>query len=134
MSILNDNKKSFERASPVDRHVGKRLQLARKIAGLSDVEIAKRLGITPQMLAKHELGISRLSAAQLFELSNALNIPTVWFFEGMVNSPATHRTLLRTAEAAELVSLFSNIVDKGKRKQILNDVRKAATKCKDAAG
>lgn len=48
--------------------------------GLSQEELAGRIGISFQQLQKYETGENRISAARLFRLAGALDVPITWFF------------------------------------------------------
>ena len=63
------------------RDIGKRIQKAREEAGLSQEELASRLGITQSALSNYELGKRRLYLANLEQLSTALKRPLSYFME-----------------------------------------------------
>jgi transcriptional regulator with XRE-family HTH domain len=67
----------------VDRHVGKRIRLARKRRGLSQVLLAERVGITYQQANKYERGRCRIPIGRLHAMALALDVPVAWFFEGL---------------------------------------------------
>ena len=72
-----------KKPNPIDVHVGKRLREAREECGLTQKVLAKKLGITHQQVQKYESGANRISASKLFEISKALNVSVIWFFEGV---------------------------------------------------
>ncbi len=65
---------------PIDLHVGGRLRLARKAAGLSQSRVAKALGISFQQVQKYENGISRLGAGRLYRVARLFNVSVGFFF------------------------------------------------------
>lgn len=67
----------------VDNHVGKRMKLRRSLLGMSQEVLADRLGITFQQVQKYERGSNRVSASRLWDLSQALEVPVSFFFDGM---------------------------------------------------
>jgi transcriptional regulator with XRE-family HTH domain len=71
---------------PVDKHVGGRLRLRRKLQGMSQADLAKGLKLTFQQVQKYERGANRISASTLYELAGLLRTQPAWFFEGL---PAT---------------------------------------------
>ncbi len=71
---------------PVDVHVGQRLRLRRKLAGLSQTELGEKIGVTFQQLQKYESGANRISASRLFDLSRVLDVPVSYFFDEMTKN------------------------------------------------
>jgi transcriptional regulator with XRE-family HTH domain len=65
---------------PIDVHVGNQIQLGRELAGLSQARLAKSTGLTCGQIQDFELGLTRVSAAWLFELADALDVPVHFFF------------------------------------------------------
>jgi transcriptional regulator with XRE-family HTH domain len=99
---------------PVDRHVGARLRLLRLQRGLSQSEVAGRVGLTFQQLQKYEKGSNRVSASKLFELAAVLNVPVQDFFEGASgNGHTAHQEALQIASRVdiEILQLMGQIDD-----------------------
>jgi transcriptional regulator with XRE-family HTH domain len=73
------------RAAPefVDRYVGGRLRERRVMLGLTQQQLAARIGVTYQQAHKYEKGVNRLSAARLFDVANSLGVEVGFFFEGL---------------------------------------------------
>lgn len=67
----------------IDLHVGKRLRRRRRLLGLTQQSLAEQVGIRFQQIQKYECGANRVSAARLFELSEALAVPIQYFYEGL---------------------------------------------------
>lgn len=79
--------------TPVDEHIGQRLQLRRTMMGMSQKDLAQKCGITFQQIQKYECAGNRISAARLFELSTLLETPMSFFFVGLPgNLPEETRT------------------------------------------
>jgi transcriptional regulator with XRE-family HTH domain len=68
---------------PIDVHVGQQLRLARGLAGMTQVEVGKKLNMSFQVVQKYEQGEIRVSASRLFQLAALLNKPVSYFFEGL---------------------------------------------------
>lgn len=80
-------------ANPIDVHVGKRIRLRRNALGMSQEQLAEKLGLTFQQVQKYERGMNRVSASRLWDLSVILDTPIIFFFHGLTkeetgNSPA----------------------------------------------
>ena len=79
--------------SDIDLHVGKRLRRRRRLLGLTQQSLAEDVGIRFQQIQKYECGANRVSAARLFELSEALSVPIQYFYEGLSsNDPLSAET------------------------------------------
>jgi len=73
----------------IDEHVGCQLRRLRRAGGLSQAQLADRLGLTFQLIQKYERGANRLSASKMFLAAAALDVPIGAFFDGLALSDAT---------------------------------------------
>jgi transcriptional regulator with XRE-family HTH domain len=78
----------------IDLHLGTRLRRRRRILGLTQQQVAEVVGIRFQQIQKYECGANRISAARLWQLAGALDVPISYFYDGLVDVP------LRYSEAA----------------------------------
>jgi len=67
----------------IDHHVGRRLRRRRRLMGYTQQSLAESVGVRFQQIQKYECGANRISAARLFELAEALNIPVQYFYDGL---------------------------------------------------
>lgn len=58
-----------------------RLRRARQLAGLSQAEVARRLGKPQSFISKCESGERRVDAVELGELADLYAVPVTFFFE-----------------------------------------------------
>lgn len=73
----------------VDIAVGKRVKHLRWLNGMTQQQLADKIGVKFQQVQKYETGANRISASRLFFLSVSLNVPVSFFFEGIEGSPGT---------------------------------------------
>jgi transcriptional regulator with XRE-family HTH domain len=66
----------------VDKHVGSRVRMRRLMLGMSQEELGDKLGISFQQVQKYEKGTNRISASRLHEMSEILQVPVPFFFDG----------------------------------------------------
>jgi transcriptional regulator with XRE-family HTH domain len=66
--------------SDIDRYVGKRIRLARTVAGLSLDELARQIGVSYQQVQKYENGTNRVGAGRLHQIATVLRRPLPYFF------------------------------------------------------
>lgn len=69
-------------AHPVDVHVGKRIRHRRWMIGVTQQQLADRVGIKFQQIQKYETGTNRVSASRLWDIADALGVTVTFFFEG----------------------------------------------------
>jgi transcriptional regulator with XRE-family HTH domain len=108
---------------PVDVHVGKRIRHRRWMVGMTQQQLAERVGIKFQQIQKYETGMNRVSASRLWDIADALEVPVSFFFEGLEqkspkaegarNVPAD---ILADKEALELVRSYYAIPETQRRR------------------
>ena len=70
-------------ATDIDLHLGRRLRRRRRLLGLTQQQLAQQVGIRFQQIQKYECGANRISAARLWQLSEALEVPVGYFYDGL---------------------------------------------------
>ena len=65
----------------INKKIGQKIKLLRKHYGLSQIELAERIGISFQQIQKYEKGSSKISVSRLQQISEALAAPIMTFFE-----------------------------------------------------
>lgn len=83
-------------ASDIDLHLGRRLRRRRRLLGLTQQQLASQVGIRFQQIQKYECGANRIAAARLWELSEALETPVSYFYDGLAE--ALEKTQARAAQ------------------------------------
>lgn len=101
----------------IDADVGHRLRVRRTLLGLSQEELAGRLGLTFQQVQKYENGTNRITAGRLYRLATILGVPVEYFFQGFADEDLPQKALRR--EILELIRAYGNIRDAGRRAEIL---------------
>jgi transcriptional regulator with XRE-family HTH domain len=114
-----------------DVAVGERIRTFRKVANLTQTELADQIGVTFQQLQKYEKGTNRVGAGRLMHIARALDVPITAFFDGLARPPDKRRGVM-TARLAELSALpaapkllaaFSKISDDVLEADVLKLVR-----------
>ena len=67
----------------IDVHLGKRLRRRRRLLGLTQQQLAGACGVRFQQIQKYECGANRISAARLWQLAEALEVPVGYFYDGL---------------------------------------------------
>ncbi len=92
---------------PVDVHVGGRVKARRKLIGMSQKELGKRVGLTFQQIQKYEKGMNRIGASRLWQFSLILGRPISWFFEGIGERKRKRDDLVAKRETLQFVRYLS---------------------------
>lgn len=87
----------------IDLHLGKRLRRRRRLLGLTQQQLADAVGVRFQQIQKYECGANRISAARLWRLSEALEVPVGYFYDGLTIGE-TRDTLGERAEGGEVLA------------------------------
>ncbi len=102
---------------PVDAHVGKRIRHRRWMVGMTQQQLADKVGIKFQQIQKYETGMNRVSASRLWSIADALDVPIAFFFEGLADEAVdAAETMMADREAMELVRAYSAIPEQQRRK------------------
>jgi transcriptional regulator with XRE-family HTH domain len=130
--------------NPTDKHVGARVRLRRMMLSMSQEKLGDALGLTFQQVQKYEKGANRIGASRLQQISNILQVPVAFFFEGAPNipghprsefaeapSPAYVSDFLATSDGLALTKAFMGIKDGKLRRRIVDLVEQIAAKDKD---
>lgn len=64
----------------IDQYVGNRLREYRTARGMSQQELANRIGISFQQLQKYERAANRIACSRLWEIGETLGAPIPFFF------------------------------------------------------
>jgi transcriptional regulator with XRE-family HTH domain len=122
---------------PVDVHVGRRIRHRRWLVGMTQQQLAEKVGIKFQQIQKYETGANRVSASRLWDISDALEVPISFFFEGLEGAGAEQPSpsqsnfvpvdLMGDKEALDLVRSYYAIPENQRRRlfelaRVLSDV------------
>ena len=109
-----------------DADVGCRIRTQRLVHGMSQTELANKLGISFQQVQKYEKGVNRVGAGRLARIAEVLELPVSFFFgDDHTPSEADERVnsglrLLETAGAVRLVRAYAQIEDPRTRRTLLD--------------
>lgn len=124
-------------ANPVDVHVGTRLRIRRQVLKMSQEKLGDKLGVTFQQVQKYERGSNRVGASRLWKISQVLDVPVNYFFEGLGECMPSAQfaegdqmpvvyDFIRSHDGVALAMAVSKIKSKSVRRQILELARSLA--------
>ena len=118
---------------PTDKHVGSRVRMRRMMLGMSQEALGGALGLTFQQVQKYEKGVNRVSASRLQHMSQILQVPVPFFFEGAPGGaeaapgvPTYVNEFLATSDGVALTKAFTRIGDAKLRRLIVHLVEDCA--------
>jgi transcriptional regulator with XRE-family HTH domain len=88
---------------PTDKYVGAQIRFHRVAQGLSQTEVATRLGISFQQVQKYEIGSNRVAASRLMEIAEILQVRPGDLFPSGTHPKSESRL---TKEEIQLVTAF----------------------------
>ena len=124
--------------NPIDKYVGSRVRMRRIMLGMSQEKLGEALGLTFQQIQKYEKGTNRVGASRIQQISEILQVPVSFLFEGGPTSttggngfgegtsPAYVSDFLATSEGLALTRAFTRITDSKLRRSIVDLVEQIA--------
>jgi len=126
--------------NPIDKHVGSRVRMRRMMLGMSQEKLGDALALTFQQVQKYEKGTNRIGASRLQQISQILQVPVAFFFEGAPHlsegtfkggvenapSPTYVSDFLATSDGLALTKAFMRIPDPKLRRRIVDLVQQIA--------
>src|SRR5262245_19407807 len=124
--------------NPTDKYVGSRVRMRRIMLGMSQEKLGEKLGLTFQQIQKYEKGTNRVGASRLQQISEILQVPVSFLFDGGRSgsttaeglsegaSPSYVSDLLATSEGLALTRAFTRITDAKLRRSIVELVEQIA--------
>ena len=109
--------------------IGARLRTRRKQLGLSQSDLAERLGVSFQQVQKYERGANRVAASTLLAAAQALNVTVGWLVGEDVVPDAGDEEVFRALAkpgSMELLEAFNRIPDARSRHALVGLAREMA--------
>ena len=107
----------------IDEHLGRRLRRRRRLLGLTQQQLADACGVRFQQIQKYECAANKMSAARLYQLSQVLDVPVSYFFEGVgpQREPRSHdgdspREVFTRKETRDLIRAYYNLSERPRRR------------------
>jgi transcriptional regulator with XRE-family HTH domain len=123
--------------NPIDKHVGRRVRMRRKMLAMSQEKLGAALGLTFQQVQKYENGTNRMGASRLQQMSHILQVPVEFFFEGAPNASAPNGSgnassvaqiddFISNSDGLRLIGAFMRIDNAAVRRRIVMLVQEIA--------
>jgi transcriptional regulator with XRE-family HTH domain len=110
----------------VDVAVGGNLRLWRIARGLSQSQLAKRLGVTFQQVQKYEIGGNRVSTGRLVKAARILAVPVGALLHGTAEPSESPSRLISDWRSFRLAQAFAGVKSNKFRESLVALVEKLA--------
>ena len=121
--------KDLSRVTALELAIGARMRTRRRQLGLSQSDLADKLGVSFQQVQKYERGANRVAASTLVAASYALNTTVAWLVgeesSGRDDDEDVFRALAKPG-ALEILQAFNAIPDVSARMALLALAREMA--------
>jgi transcriptional regulator with XRE-family HTH domain len=119
-------KKKRRRPNSVDIQLGESIRAHRLIAGMSQGDLGRRLGVSFQQIQKYEKGTNRVGAGRLPRIARIFDIPIGALFDANTQTFPSGRTgaapvkLIPERNTLKLLTAFGGIADREIRRRLID--------------
>lgn len=100
----------------MDQAIGARIKTYRKALGLSQTDLAERIGVKFQQVQKYESGVNRIAASRLWRIADVLGISVLRLFDDL------HLRTEEDTQTFEMLDLYRRLPENA-RAQALFQMR-----------
>ena len=117
-----------KRPTSIDIAVGRNVRIWRMAKGMTQEQLASRVGVTFQQLQKYEVGGNRIPTGRLVKVSGILGIPISALFEGTngAEPPRSLLALISDGRSFRLARAFAAIENSAMRLSLVSLVETIA--------
>ena len=114
-------KKKKRRPNSADIQIGESIRAHRLILGMSQNDLARRIGVSFQQIQKYEKGTNRVGAGRLPQIAEIFEIPISALFDANADTSSGERTgsapvkLIPDRTTLKLLTAFAGIAHRGIR-------------------
>jgi transcriptional regulator with XRE-family HTH domain len=121
---------------PLDAMVGARIRALRVTRGLSQTDLADKLGVTFQQVQKYEKGANRIGASRLSRIANMLGVAVGELFEPPRQRPGADppSKLLIEPGAVRILKAYVQTTDPRLRRAFVNLIEGIASRSTSRRG
>jgi transcriptional regulator with XRE-family HTH domain len=121
-------KRPAKSPSIIDVAVGRNVRIWRMAKGMSQAQVANRLGVTFQQVQKYETGANRIGTGRLVRVAAILGVPISVLFDGTDGAEPTRSLLALVSDSRSfrLAHAFAAIKDGALRLSIVRLVEQVS--------
>ena len=135
LSIISSRKKKSNSgiidprsSGKYDLELGKRIRLRRVELGISQSDLAAKLGVSFQQVQKYEKGVNRVGASRLQQIATALDVPVTFFYESQTRDAKEVDSLLfiDSSFSLRLLRAYSSVKSQAVQRQFVSLIESIA--------
>jgi transcriptional regulator with XRE-family HTH domain len=135
LSIISSRKKKSNSgiidprsSGKYDLELGKRIRLRRVELGISQSDLAAKLGVSFQQVQKYEKGVNRVGASRLQQIATALAVPVTFFYESQTRDAKEVDSLLfiDSSFSLRLLRAYSSVKSQAVQRQFVSLIESIA--------
>jgi transcriptional regulator with XRE-family HTH domain len=123
-----------EERRTMSKEIGKMIREMRKAAGMSQMQLADKIGVSYQQVQKYEKGASKLNVPRLLQIAEIFGVPVMTFLEEprirVAEAHVPYQSL--TDEEAKLLMLYRRL-KRRKLKETFTEMLKDVVKLSESA-
>ncbi|GAB5046924.1 helix-turn-helix domain-containing protein [Thermodesulfovibrio sp. TK110] len=104
--------------------IGETIKKLRKAKGISQMELADKIGITYQQLQKYEKGKAKITIERLIDIAKALDVPVSVFFPELYEKESK----FYSEDEVILIEFYRKISDAEIKKALLRIIKELSSK------
>lgn len=115
----------------IERDLGSFIREMRKAAGVSQMWLADKVGVSYQQIQKYEKGKSRISVSKLYKMADAFGVPVATFIEDKAEAKKEAQAARLTRDEGRVLMLYRKLPSK-LHKAAFEEMLRATLKAGDA--
>jgi transcriptional regulator with XRE-family HTH domain len=113
--------------------IGAKIRKRRKELGLSQEQLAEKVGVSYQQVQRYENGSSTLNVENVQRIAHALGVPAIAFFEGgdsqiVADPPITGAASYWSSDEKVMIRLFRQLPASADKKLVISVIRRFVRK------
>jgi transcriptional regulator with XRE-family HTH domain len=118
------------RPNSADIQVGESIRAHRLLAGMSQGDLARKIGVTFQQVQKYEKGTNRVGAGRLPQIAEMLGVPVAALFKDHAGTGSVPAKLITDTAAVRMLTAYADITDRSVRRNLSELVGRIARSAK----
>jgi transcriptional regulator with XRE-family HTH domain len=114
----------------VDVEVGESIRAHRLLAGMSQGDLARKIGVSFQQVQKYEKGTNRVGAGRLPQIAAIFDVPIGALFKDHAGASPVPARLVTDSASAKLLTAYADITDRSVRHNLSELVQRIAGSAK----
>jgi transcriptional regulator with XRE-family HTH domain len=122
------------RPTSADIQVGETIRAHRLLAGMSQGDLASKIGVSFQQVQKYEKGTNRVGAGRLPQIAEIFGVSVGALFKDHAGPGPVPVTLVTDTAAVKMLTAYAEIMDPSVRRNLSELVERIARSAKKKAG